>query len=307
MTRSEQPEWLESFIAVADLHSFSAAAEAVYRSQSRVSAHVAALERSLGAPLFDRRHRPVRLTDAGEAYLPHARMVLAALHGGADAIGALTGRTSGVVVVGAPPSVSAGFLVGVVARLAQSHPEIRVELTEGTTARLTSQLLAGQIDLALRPEWPSQPESELTSEALWHEPFVVVTPQGHRLTEGEGPVDPAALDDEVLISIGRPGGLTEPEISVLIEGWGLTRRPTYHTENPQTLANTVKAGLAVGLINALAMAVCETTGLAVRRVGRPDEGRTVGVWWDQERYLSAACTVVLDAIRDAEPPAVLVE
>ena len=82
MARVEHIDWLETFVAVVDSGGFSAAAAAVHRSQSRVSAHVAALEQALGVTLFDRRHRPVGLTDAGEAYLPHAREVLAALDRG---------------------------------------------------------------------------------------------------------------------------------------------------------------------------------------------------------------------------------
>ncbi|MBO0872281.1 MAG: LysR family transcriptional regulator [Pseudonocardia sp.] len=76
MGRVENLDWLETFLAVTDSGGFSAPAQAVHRSQSRVSSHVTSLEQALGARLFDRGHRPVLLTDAGEAFLPHAREVL---------------------------------------------------------------------------------------------------------------------------------------------------------------------------------------------------------------------------------------
>ncbi|MFI7500737.1 LysR family transcriptional regulator [Streptomyces sp. NPDC049687] len=77
-------EWFVSFLAVVDTGSFGAAAEATHRSQPRVSMHVAALEREAGVALFDRRKRPVALTDAGAALAEHARRIVfaTALTGG---------------------------------------------------------------------------------------------------------------------------------------------------------------------------------------------------------------------------------
>ena len=58
-------DWLRTFLAVLDSGGFSAAAEQVHRSQSRVSAHIAALERELGVTLIDRGKRPACVTHAG--------------------------------------------------------------------------------------------------------------------------------------------------------------------------------------------------------------------------------------------------
>jgi DNA-binding transcriptional LysR family regulator len=63
-------------VAVADAGSFTAAARALYMSQSTLSRQVAALERQLGAQLFDRGLRSVTLTPHGQAFLPHARRLL---------------------------------------------------------------------------------------------------------------------------------------------------------------------------------------------------------------------------------------
>ena len=68
-------EWLTSFLAVVDFGGFAVAAENTYRAQSRISSHVAELEKHLGAVLFDRRERPVRLTEAGVARDGRAEML----------------------------------------------------------------------------------------------------------------------------------------------------------------------------------------------------------------------------------------
>ena len=61
-------DWLETFLAVVDRGVFTAASEQIHRSQSRVSAHIAALERQLGVRLLDRTRRPATPTPAGEVF-----------------------------------------------------------------------------------------------------------------------------------------------------------------------------------------------------------------------------------------------
>lgn len=70
MPRVEQTDWLETFVAVIDHGSFSGAARALHRAQSRVSTHVASLEKALGGTLVDRSHRPIGPTELGTAFLP---------------------------------------------------------------------------------------------------------------------------------------------------------------------------------------------------------------------------------------------
>src|SRR5699024_5079210 len=75
MAMRELPQlvWLASFLAVVEHGTFTAAARSTNRAQPRISAHVASLERHLGAVLLERGPRNVRLTSAGEALLPYAR------------------------------------------------------------------------------------------------------------------------------------------------------------------------------------------------------------------------------------------
>ena len=302
MSRDEQPEWLESFLAVAERQSFSAAAERTHRSQSRVSSHVAALERSVGAVLFDRRHRPVRLTDAGQIYLPFAQQVVRTLSEGAEAITAMSQQVRGVVVVGSHPSASAGFLVPIITQMAETHPNVRIELTEATTTQLSEKLHAGALDLAIRNAWPLPPEAGLVHRPLWQEPFVALIPESHDLAASTAPLDPQKLAEYPLISIGLPGNQIEPEISRAAEKWNLTLGSSYPTQQPQTLMNMVSSGLGIGLINQLAATVSNTAGLVCRPVGHIEEGRTVSLWWDSKRHTSAATQTLFEAILNAPIP-----
>ena len=79
---SLQTAWLRSFLAVADKSGFGAATLVLHLSQSRVSAHIAALEHALGVSLFDRKARPVCMTEAGELFRGHALTALLELQSG---------------------------------------------------------------------------------------------------------------------------------------------------------------------------------------------------------------------------------
>lgn len=302
MNRIEQNDWLETFVAVAEHGSFSAAALAIHRSQSRVSAHVAALEQALGAPLFDRRHRPVELTDAGEAFLPHARAALLSLEQGAAAIDSLTGVHRGRVVLGAHPSISAGFLPHVLKDFAATHPQVRVELSEDTTTALTHDLALGTLHLAIRSTSAGEAPPGLVSQPLWREPYVAVVPLAHPLARIPAPLPPEALSRMPLIVIARPGAGLDPDTASVLAAWDLIPDVAWQTEQPQTLANLAKAGLGVGIINRFAMEVSDTTGLAVLQVGQIMEGREVGLWHDPDRYMSSATRALHCALLHAPRP-----
>ena len=303
MARIEHIDWLETFVAVVDCGGFSAAANAVHRSQSRISAHVAALEQALGVTLFDRRHRPVALTDAGEAYLPHAREVLDALDRGYADIEAVVKVARGSVVLGSYPSASAAFLPGLMSSFRREYPQVRVDLTEQTTLDLSESLNSGELHLALRALAPLLYTEGLACRPLWREPLVAVFPVDHPLARMPEPLPLAVLSEHELVTIG---GHTGQE--VMYETHAAFRQcdPPPHiawqTDQPQTLVNFVRAGLGLGVTNALAVQVSDTQGLATAQLGSLEQGRTVGVFWDPQRYLPRAARVLLEEIRRAPIP-----
>src|ERR1700684_1556401 len=91
---------LEVFVAVAEELSFTRASTRLHLVQSGVSSAVKALERDLGASLFDRDRHRVMLTDAGQVLLPEARATLAAAQAARDAVSEAQGGLRGKVVLG---------------------------------------------------------------------------------------------------------------------------------------------------------------------------------------------------------------
>ncbi|MFI0421637.1 LysR family transcriptional regulator [Spongiactinospora sp. 9N601] len=295
-------EWFVSFLGVVDTGSFSAAAEAVHRSQPRVSMHVAALEREAGLPLFDRSKRPVELTEAGVVLADHARSILRELAFAEAAMADRRGAARGVVTLGSYPSAGAAFVPAVLDRLARHSPAIKVVLVERATLELDSALTSGEIDVYLRPMTPP-PAPPVRSRPLWREPLVVVHPPGHPLARLPDPLPVAAVAAYPLITIGRLGSPTAMgfETYKVFRRHGFEVEAVQATNQPQTLVSLVRHGLGVGVTNQLAVSTADTGGVMVRRLADTC-GRRVAVHWDSTRPLTPAARTLLEEILAAPPP-----
>ncbi|MEE1782827.1 LysR family transcriptional regulator [Streptomyces sp. SP17BM10] len=208
---------------IAESGSFTAAAARLGYTQSAVSRQAAALERSAGTTLFERRPDGVRLTPAGLTLLRHAHTVLASL---AAAERELTGTAprSELVRLGMFLSAGAAILPAALAHLAASDPRITVTTSEGTTPALVRALRAGSLDLAVLtsrpPHRPFDGDSpRLHVETLADTELVVAVP-----SSGEFAGRSTVHVDELVHAawIATPSSGSEPLLGV----WpGLPGRP----------------------------------------------------------------------------------
>ncbi|GAA0929916.1 LysR family transcriptional regulator [Pseudonocardia zijingensis] len=290
-------EWLVSFLAVVDTGSFVGAAEATHRSQPRISMHVAALERGVGIPLFNRRKRPVELTEAGKALADHARSILREIEATEVAMAAWRGGARGVVTLGCHPSASAAFVPHVLREAGRTSPDVRVVLVERSTLELDEALASGELDLCIRPASPPPTRTTVRRHLLWGETLVALHPPGHALAELPEPLPVAEVAAHPLLSIGR---LDAPETGEFesyqrFRECGYELEPVQATNQPQTLMALVRHGFGVGVTNALAARVADTTGVCVRTL-EGGAARHVAVHWDSARLLTAAARTLLQQI-----------
>ena len=117
---------LKGFEAAARLLSFTRAGEELHLTQSAVSRQIQELEQQLGVQLFQRRHRSLALTDAGQQLFPAAAQVLATMRSATDRLRALSGRR--VLSVTTMASFAALWLVPRLAGFARDHPGVDVRI-----------------------------------------------------------------------------------------------------------------------------------------------------------------------------------
>ena len=141
---------LETFVWIARLGSFSAAARKLNSSQPTVSMRVQELEKDLGVTLFDRTRRSIRVTPKGREFIEYAERILALT---AEAEHRLSDQSSlsGRVRLGVTETVALTWLPQFVARLNEEFPAVVIDLDIDLTIGLWRKLRAGNLDLALLP------------------------------------------------------------------------------------------------------------------------------------------------------------
>ncbi|WP_213949598.1 LysR family transcriptional regulator [Luteibacter sp. dw_328] len=138
---------LQVFVQTADAGSFSAAARLIDTTPAMASNAVQRLERELGARLFVRSTRSMRLSDDGERYLPHARAMLASLMGGSQALAEGRGEIAGPLRLSLPSDLGRNVLVPWLDEFQTRHPGISLQLWISDRA---ADLLRHPIDAAIR-------------------------------------------------------------------------------------------------------------------------------------------------------------
>lgn len=296
--------WLKSWLAVIDAGGFARAADRIYLSQPRVSAHVANLERVVGYTLIDRKARPLALTAEGQRFLPRARAILAAVDDAVAELRSTETSTTGRVTLASFASASSEFLPSVISAIRNDHPGIQVDVLDLDVLGIDAVLLERRAALALRPYRPEPADRSLVRRGLWREPFVILAPQGHELLQSNA-IELEQIAAYPVITIGDPFASQ----SLGYEAWtGMHHR---HLEpytgmvshQPTTLAAMVRAGQGIGLLNLLAARMVRTDGLEVRPLADASVYRDVGLWWHEHEPLSRAAQTFIDYALAAVRPA----
>jgi LysR family cyn operon transcriptional activator len=159
---------LNYFLAVAQYQSFTRAARALHVSQPALSQQVRQLEEHLGAQLFDRTGRLVRLTDAGEVYLRYARQALQDLEEGRRALHDVSDLSRGSLRVAVAPTFTSYLIGPLVEAFYRRYPTVRLVVQEMLQERVETQLVEDELDIGIAFEKP-------TSAAVEFQPLLVET------------------------------------------------------------------------------------------------------------------------------------
>ncbi|MEV4743088.1 LysR substrate-binding domain-containing protein [Streptomyces sp. NPDC049555] len=177
---------LRYFVTVAEELHFGRAAERLVIGQPAVSQQVRRLERELKVELFDRTPRTVRLTAAGETFLPAARAVLAAEEQARSVAAELAGGQRDVFRLGTVTGLG-DRLDRLFDAFARHAPHVRIELVSLPVRERLARLADGHLDAALvRGAAPDGGEGTgLLRRPLWDEELVAAVPARHPLAQRE--------------------------------------------------------------------------------------------------------------------------
>lgn len=273
---------LRYVVEVADAASFTRAAERCFVTQSALSHQIAALERELGHRLFIRTSRRVRPTEAGDAFVRHARVALRAAEQAKEDAAAAAGDVVGTLRLGVIPTVTGVDVPRILHAYRGAHPAVRVELRVGNSDELRIAVQDGSLDVALlglrdgtRPEGVSW--SPLATQRL-----AAVLPAGHPLAARS---ELTLSDLRELVFADFPAGTSgRAQSDGAFAAAGIARDVAFEADSVDLIVGLVAAGLAVTL---LAPGVVRHPGVAiVPMVDGPV--RVEYVAWDRQASRSVA-------------------
>lgn len=238
---------LTVFAAVAENGSFTHGAAQLGMAQSAVSQTIRDLESELKVELFDRTHRQIRLSGAGEALVPYARKVLDAVDNAKVAMSRTRGTVSGSVRVGVMTSVVIVDLPDILERFHAQYPEVKVHLISAPSGSggLLQELQRGRVDIALAVTTGSVPV-EMHGSVIATSEFVLVVPEYHRLA-GSGSVSLRDVYTEPFVDV--PTGFGSRRITDSAFGsLALNRNVQIEVAEIDTAVDYVQHGLGLALL-----------------------------------------------------------
>lgn len=287
------PRQLRYFLEVAHRGNVTSAARALSIAQPALSQHIAALERELGARLFEREARGVKATAAGRRLAAHAELILRQIEEARrDVGGGADDAPSGEVAV----CLAAGFarVIGplLLARAAESHPGIVLALSTRRGPEATRALEEGAIDLALIPN--AIATGSLDVMPLFEEPLLLI---GRTSLIGMGR---AALRTERALSLPLVYPDRSHDVRKMVDRLGLelgvTPNIRFEHNSAEIMAGLIELGLACTVMSASPFASEIASGaFATRRIS-PPASRIVSVAWRRDRPMNPAIRAARELI-----------
>jgi DNA-binding transcriptional LysR family regulator len=242
---------LEAFLEIARLGSMRSASRSLHLGQPALSARIATLEDEIGARLFERTKRGVRLTLAGRALLPHAERVMEALEAGRSAVSQVEQGDEGELVLAAESAVNASLVPELLARLRRYHPGVHLYVHTGTTERIVELVTFGSARLGLVRETRQIRDPRLVVTPLYEEELLLAARPEHPFV-AEGPIPMSRLADATLIFFDRASDDYELTQSLLKEG-DVTPYGVIEVDSVDTARRLTARGLGVSLLPSTAV------------------------------------------------------
>jgi len=286
---------LRYFCAVAETGSFSRAAEQSHVSQPSLSQQIMKLEDELGARLFDRLGRSVRLTEVGKTFLPRARTVLRELEAAKGDVVERKDFIGGPVIVGIIPTVGPYFLPPVLTSFSRKFPQVRFTVIEEITPVLLDRLRAAAIDVAILA-LPIRGHEFETAPLLTERLFAAL-PRSHKLGKRRSLFLKDLRSDPFLLL--RDGHCFRDTAVAACDRARLHPQVIFESGQFGSLLSMVGAGMGVSIVPE--MAIEKKSQCRYVHIADEQAARTIGVVVLRGRSLTRAHQAFLSHLRGSSP------
>lgn len=283
---------LKYFVVLAEELHFGRAAKRLAISQPPLSLNIQQLEASLGATLFERNSKSVKLTPAGLAFREIARRLLAEAEEGKEKVRQIAKGAGSRVRIGMVGSMLFRQLPERLAAFQKLHPRVDIVLSEGNSSEQIDALIRGQIDLGF--VHTSRIPRELSKTLYASEPFVWCLPRGHRAAQGDT-FDLNLLSGEPLVMFSRGASPDYYQrILALCEEQGLQPTVRHEVRHWLSVVSLVSKEMGIALVPS-ALADAGMGGVKFLPIGASRYRSEVYAVWD-ERQMPAVLPTLIEAL-----------
>ena len=191
---------IRHFIAVAETGSISAAAQAVFISQSTLTLAIQQLEEEVGVRLFERHAKGMLLTHQGHQFLRQAHLIMATVENAKRSLHQSTEQVAGQLTIGVTSLVAGYYLADLITRFQRAYPNVRTRVIEDERPYIEHLLVSGEIDVGVLILSNLEDRLALQTEVLTHSPHRLWLPPQHPLLERDS-IGLADIADEPLIQL----------------------------------------------------------------------------------------------------------
>jgi LysR family hydrogen peroxide-inducible transcriptional activator len=284
---------LRYFVSVAEIGSFTRAAQACYVAQPSLSQQIRKLEEELGQALFERLGRRVRLTAAGHILYERAAVILSALAETQDALRDPTRLREGEIQIAAIPTVAPYLLPRLIRAFTRKFRRAEVTVHEDFTAEIVGHCATGEVDLGI-VALPIE-DARLTVEPLFSEDLLVAIPPKHALSRKRRiTLEELTRERFVLLSEIHCLGV---QVVRFCERQGCTPAVTCRSAQLLTVQELVGLGQGVSLVPEMAARADRSHKIVYRKLGGTKASRTLAMVWNKRRYQSPLVTGLIETIR----------
>ena len=286
---------LRYFVEVAEREHISEAAEHLHVAQSAISRQIANLEEELGAPLFERIGRNVKLTPIGKTFLEHSITALKAIDFAAKQVEEYLDPAKGTIKVGFPTSLASYVLPTVISAFKREYPDVSFHLRQGSYKYLIEAVKNRELNLAFLGPLP--PKDELIdATVLFSENIHALLPASHSLAKNDS-INLIDLRNDNFVLF--PNGYILHKVAVdACKSAGFVPQVTSEGEDMDALKGLVAAGIGVTLLPESSL-YDSTPRMTVKvPIAMPTIRRTVGVISPNNRDLAPSEKVFIEFINN---------
>ncbi len=252
---------LRIFRTVADLRSFTRAAEQLHLSQPAISHQVKALSAAIGAPLFEEIGRRIQPTETGRLLYEHASLILSEFEAAGRAIDEHHGLERGLLRLVGDTTVGIYVLPDVLGAFKQAHPNIALRLDVGNRQYVYERLLTNEADFAVVGRTWLRPDVPLTVRPFLPNELIAIAAPGHPLA-GARRVSLARLADEPFI-LREPGSGTRETAEEALAKTGRPVQVAMVLASNGAIKRAVARGLGVAILSRYAVSLELRLGVVV--------------------------------------------